>query len=550
VFNPIATTSKTVETQITAVTVYPNQALVTRRGAVELTIEEKKLVINDLPVTIVADSFRVSGSGRIAVRLFGVSLERIYTSEPVAARIAQVTQHIEELESEMSYLRSQLDGLALQSRFIEGLREKTEEPFAQSISRRNLSLSETMDFVNFLGSQYTEYGIATRDCNNRKNEIEKELTALRQQLQQIQTPHPKESFNLVIPIETAQSGEFELEVSYVVKDASWTPLYDLRVNTNSNIIHLEYFAEVTQNTGEDWDDVALTLSTAKPGLGTLPPKPEPWYIGIREYSSRRTRAQNQLALGVPLPMAARAERRSADEDDYDEQEEITPASPIEAQTVTAQVSKEGGVVSFKLSSGGNIPSDCNPHKTTIFTDEFPCQFEYVAMPRLVSFAYLQAKVKNPANGATLLPGKANIFRNDTFVGTTQLENIAPGQEFTVNLGIDEGLKIERELVERQVDKKLIGSDIRINYAYRLIVTNLLDREAKLKLTEQIPKSRHEQIKVKLIRSNPQIQVGEMGILEWVLGLAQQGKQEIFYQFAVEHPANFNGEHPVLAEIPK
>lgn len=101
------------------------------------------------------------------------------------------------------------------------------------------------------------------------------------------------------------------------------------------------------------------------------------------------------------------------------------------------------------------------------------------------------------------------------------------------------MKIERELVERQVDKKLIGSNRRITYAYRLIVTNLLDREAKLKLTEQIPKSRHEQIKVKLIRSNPQIQVGEMGILEWVLGLAPQGKQEIFYQFAVEHPANFN-----------
>ncbi len=532
--NPIATTSKTVETQITAVTVYTNQALVTRRGAVELTVEDNILVINHLPVTIEADSVRVSGSGRIAVRLSGVSLARTFTSEPVAARVAQLTQHIEELESEMSYLRSQIDGLALQSRFIEGLREKTEDPFAQSISRRNLSLSETLDFVNFLGSQYTEYGIATRDCTNRKNEIEKELQALRQQLQQIQTPHPKESFNLVIPIEAAGTGEFELEVSYIVRDASWTPLYDMRVNTNSNILLLGYLAEVTQNTGEDWDGVALTLSTAKPGLGTLPPKPEPWYITIQDNYSRRQRAEHRLSA-TPAPMLARA--ASSHEDDYEGQE--IAASIIEAETVTAEVLKEGSVVSFKLGSGGNIPSDRTPHKTAISNDDFPCRFEYVAMPRLVSFAYLQATAKNPADGATLLPGKANIFRNDTFVGATQLENIAPGQEFTVNLSIDEGLKIERELVERQVDKKLIGSDRRITYAYRLIVTNLLDRETKLKLTEQIPKSRHEQIKVKLIRSNPQIQVGEMGILEWVLGLAPQGKQEVFYQFAVEHPANFN-----------
>jgi uncharacterized protein (TIGR02231 family) len=203
------------------------------------------------------------------------------------------------------------------------------------------------------------------------------------------------------------------------------------------------------------------------------------------------------------------------------------------------VSSEGSVVSFKLSSSGNIPSDRTPHKTTIFNDNFDCNFGYVAMPRLVSFAYLQTTVKNPADGATLLPGKANIFRDNMFVGTTQLANIAPGQEFKVNLGIDEGLKVERELVERQVDKKLIGSNRKITFGYRLVISNLLNQEAKLTLTEQIPKSHHEQIKVNLNRSNPQIQLGEMGILEWVLKLAPQGKQEVYYQFTVEHPPQLN-----------
>jgi uncharacterized protein (TIGR02231 family) len=144
-------------------------------------------------------------------------------------------------------------------------------------------------------------------------------------------------------------------------------------------------------------------------------------------------------------------------------------------------------------------------------------------------------VKNSANGATLLPGKANIFRDNIFVGTTQLDNIAPGQEFKLNLGIDEGLKIERELVERQVDKKLMTNQRRITYSYRLIITNLLNSEANLKLTEQLPVSRNEQIKVRLIRSNPQIQLGEMGILEWMLTLAPQERREIYYQFTVEHP---------------
>jgi uncharacterized protein (TIGR02231 family) len=524
-----SSTSKAVEAEITAVTVYTDQALVTRRGTVELTGEEQKLVINQLPVTLKPDSVRVGGSGKIAVKLLGVNIERIYTSEPVGVRVSQITQHIEQLESEMNYLQAQLDGLALQSRFIEGLREKTERPFAQSISRKNLSLSETLDFLNFLGSQFTEYGIATRDSSNRKNEIEKELKVLQKQLQQVQTPHPKESFKLVVDIETLGEGEFELEVAYVVNYASWTPLYDVRVNCTSSTVNLSYLAEVTQNTGEEWQDVALTLSTAKPGLGTLPPKLEPWYLNIRTFTPYAA------APGATPDFMAR--KRSISPDELPEED--AGEDEIEAETLNAQVSREGSVVSFKLNSSGNIPSDRTPHKMTIFSDNFDCNFAYVAMPRLVSFAYLQTTVTNPADGATLLPGKANIFRDNMFVGTTQLENIVPGQEFKVNLGIDEGLKVERELVERQVDRKLIGNNRKITFGYRLVITNLLNQEAKLVLTEQIPKSRHEQIKVNLNRCNPQIQLGEMGILEWVLKLASQGKQEVYYQFVVEHPPQLN-----------
>jgi uncharacterized protein (TIGR02231 family) len=530
VVNPeIPSVRKTVASQIVAVTVYSDKALVTRRGIVSLTGHEKELVISPLPDVIETESVRVGGKGKVAARLLEVKCDRIFSTEPVAAKVTQLTQQIQQLEAEWQHLQAQLDALGLQSSFIQGLRDKTEEQFSISLARKSLSLSETLDFLNFLGSQYSEYAIATTECKTRQQELEKQLQTLRQQLQSIQTPHPKESYSLSVGIESAGTGEFELEVSYVVSRASWTPLYDLRVSSTSNAVNLGYLAEVTQSTGEDWLGVTLTLSTAKPGLGTLPPKLEPWYIDVpnfpRELRKRLASipTANQLSAaeavaGMPSPVSENLN------EDY-----------IEAETVVAEVNREGSVVTFKLNGSGNIPSDGAPHKTTIFNDDFPCSFDYVAMPRLVSFAYLQAKVRNSANGATLLPGKANIFRDNIFVGTTQLENIAPGQEFKVNLGIDEGLKIERDLVERHVDKKLISNTRRISFAYRLIVTNLLNQEADLKLTEQLPVSRNEQIKVRLIRSHPQIQLGEMGILEWDITLSPQAKQEIYYQFVVEHP---------------
>ncbi|MCF2149469.1 mucoidy inhibitor MuiA family protein [Desmonostoc muscorum LEGE 12446] len=522
---------KTVPSEIVAVTVYADRALVTRRGVVSLTGIEHELVITPVPMTLETESVRVSGTGTVGVRLLGVSSDRIYTTEPVAERVAHLTRQIEQLEADKRHLQAQVDALALQSSFIEGLREKTEEPFSQSLSRKNLSLSEILDFLNFLGSQYSEYAIASGECFTQQQELDRQLQALHASLQKIQTPHPQESLSLVVAVEVSGEGEFELEVSYLVNRASWTPLYDLRFSTTSDIVHLSYLAEITQSSGEDWIGASLTLSTAKPGLGTLPPKVEPWYIDtLRPQIARQRRAR--FAAQPPLLPSIAA---PAGEGNWQEEDEVAQDSLIAAEIVPAELSKEGSVVTFKLNGGGNIPSDGAPHKTTIFNDDYPCNFDYVAMPRLVSFAYLQANVKNSPNGATLLAGKANIFRNNVFIGATGLDNIAPGQEFKLNLGIDEGLKIERELVERLVDKRLISNQRRITYSYRLIITNLLDKQANLKVTEQLPVSRNEQIKVRLIRANPQIQLGEMGILEWELTILPQDRREIYYQFNVEHP---------------
>ncbi|MEM7579829.1 MAG: mucoidy inhibitor MuiA family protein [Cyanobacteria bacterium P01_A01_bin.80] len=518
---------KFVETDVIAVAVYTNKALVTRRGVVELSGMERELIVSQLPVMIETDSVRVSGKGNVEVRLLGVNVERIYATESVVARVSQLNQQVEQLKAQKGQFQAQMDALALQSRFIEGLREKTEDQFSISLARKSISLSETLDLLNFLGSQYTEYAISTEDYKNQQRELDKQLEVLYASLKQVESPSPQESFNLTVGIETVGTGEFELEVSYVVNSASWKPLYDIRVDSKRKSVNLGYLGQITQNTGENWTNVNLTLSTAKPGSGTLPPKSKPWYIDILEIPEPPTILRRRLSR--------QSRNFDFEEDNFSSQIEELENAKIEADVITAEVFQEGNVVNFNLDSSGNIPSDGAPHKTTIFQDDYPCDFYYIAMPRLVSFAYLQARVKNNPNGATLLPGTANIFRDNIFVGTSELENTVPGEEFKLNLGIDEGVKIKRDLVEREVDKKFIGKLRRITYGYRLQISNLLDTEAQLELIEQLPISRNEQIKVRINRTNPQIQSGEMGILQWNLNLTPQEKQEIYYQFTIEHP---------------
>jgi uncharacterized protein (TIGR02231 family) len=512
---PNLDTIKTVDTRICEVTVYTDRARVTRRGTVTLTGNETELAIASLPATLETDSVRATGSGTIAVRLLGVRSKTVFSSKYVANRPASITQQIQELETQKRAIIDRLASRKIQLKFVEGLSEKSVGFFSSSIAKQQVGLNETGELLNFLGTNYLKYASAIAQHERQQHELDNQIQALKRKSQQARTS-PQQSFNIIVAIEPSGSGNFELELSYVVKRAYWTPLYDLRVNTTNNQINLNYLAEVKQNTGEDWTGVALTLSTAKPGLGSLPPKLEPWYIS---------------SIFESTQLAGRGVSKGVSEDDFSDLEELL----IEAETAAAQISREGGTVSFQVGGNIKIPSDGTPHKVTIFSDNYPSKPKYIAVPRLVSFAYLQAVVVNPPTGATLLPGKANIFRDNTFVGCVKIENISPGQEFKLNLGIDEGLKIERDLVERQVDQKMISHQRRTSYAYRLNVTNLQQVQVHLTLKEQLPVSRNEQIKVRSTLTNPKIVLGEMGLLEWEISLPPQGKQELYYQFVVEHP---------------
>ncbi len=514
----------TINTAITKVTVYTDRALITRQGNIQLTGTETQLVIEKLPMTIDPESIRVSGRGQAAVKILGVHSERHRFTQPVNDKIAEVTAQIEALTVEQQQIQTQMATVQMQSDFVIGLQQKTEETFSNGLAKQKISLVETLGFIDTIGQKFTEYSTSIANYRQQHQELEKELQVYRSRLKSFSNPQAAESYQIKVDLEST-AGQFQLEISYVVERASWQPLYDLRIDTDSRQLQLTYLAEITQRTGEDWNHVALTLSTAQPGLGNLPPQLNPWYVDWpqpvagQEFMRRRSPAPASSAL---MMMA---------DDAYDSGE----GEEIAAENVIATTNRQGGVVTFRLAGGGNIPNDGSPHKATIFRQEYPCQLNYVAMPSLVSFTYLRAQVQNPSEGATLLPGNANIFRDEMFVGTTNLENVAPGQDFQLNLGIDESILIDRQLVERQVEKKFLGSNRRIVYAYRVQLHNLQSQAVKLQLADRIPHSRSEKIKIKLLRTNPATALGELGRLNWELDLAAQQQLDVYYQFSIEHP---------------
>jgi uncharacterized protein (TIGR02231 family) len=507
-----------IETRISDVIVYTDRARITRQGTINLTGSETQLIVDRLPTSIDPSSLRVGGSSNSDIKILSVNADRQRFTQPVGEKLAEVTAEVEALKTQMRHIGFQIATAQMQSDFLTGLKSKTEETFSSGLARQRLTLSDTLSFIDTVGGKFTEYALLMDNYRQQYEELDKQLAVLRSRQQSFSNPQPMESYRVAIDI-SASPGEFQLELVYSVEGASWNPLYDLRVNTIAKQLQLTYLAEIRQRTGEDWSDVSLTLSTAQPNLGNLPPELEPWYVDID--APMMVGAMYESA--VPMAAMARAEAAPA------------PIRMRKIKMETATTERQGNVVTFKLSGKGNIPNGRQPYKATILQDDRPCNISYILMPKLVDFPYLQAEVQNPAAGATLLEGMANVFRDDNFVGQIELERVAPGQEFDLNLGIDEGVVVDRQLVERQVDKKFLGSNRRIVCAYRIELQNLQSTVAQVHLAEQIPHSRSEKIKVKLLKTEPAIALGELGGLEWRLSLAAGQKREVYYQFSIEHP---------------
>jgi len=151
-------------------------------------------------------------------------------------------------------------------------------------------------------------------------------------------------------------------------------------------------------------------------------------------------------------------------------------------------------------------------------------------------AYLRAKVKNTSE-LVFLPGSANVFHDEEMVGTSTFEEpVMKNSDIELQMGVDDRIRISRELTQRDTGKTLIGNTRRLTFGYRIKVSNTRDSAVKLSAQDQMPVSRHEDIKVRLAEALPRpIEVTDLNLLKWELDVPAGASREITFTYTVEHP---------------
>src|SRR5450631_1716539 len=265
-----------IDAPIRDVTVYSDRALIVRRGQIELEAGEHEIRVNALP-QFLRESLRASGRGPEGTRILNVDVSTAFYSRPPEIDILTLQTEIELIQQKLQLLQARQDALNDRRSWLRALGEQSRD-FARGLAQGQMKPQDCADFFSFTSEQALKDAEAAQDLEIQIKLVQQDLDAKKRELAQKQGYARPDRKAAIVAVSLAEAGTFELEISYLVMNASWYPQYDVRVQfaeeENKGEVEMTYVGMVRQRTGENWENVQLSLSTARPSLASILPELE------------------------------------------------------------------------------------------------------------------------------------------------------------------------------------------------------------------------------------------------------------------------------------
>ncbi|HSH04016.1 MAG TPA: mucoidy inhibitor MuiA family protein [Anaerolineae bacterium] len=511
------------ESQIEEVTVYPDRARVTRRSSSNLEAGLRHLVFDRLPLTMQKESLRVTGKGTAKVRVLGVTINEKHYEVTPADAVKEVEAEIEEATEALRAIQDQQASLNAHTQYLNGMRDATAS-YAEGLAQGKTTVADQAELIEFLQKQDLDGRAKARRLERESRELQMKQDQLKRKMRTLRSQRPRQRYQVVLELDVLEGGTFNPQLTYVVKGAKWKPLYDFRLLPANDTWQFELttLIEVSQETGEDWGDIVMSLSTAQPAMNQRLPSLQPWYI--------------DAADNFGAPAVARVGAEMDDVDDFlDSLEEEEAEKEAEAEMAEATVNDESFAVSFTAEGRFDVPSDGSTVKTTLHRVQIKPRLDYLAVPKHTEAVYRRVTVANETP-SPLLPGEVTLFAGDEYIGQTKLEYTPRGGEMQLLLGIEDRLVVTRELTQRDVDKKFLRDRRQLRYGYEIVLKNMMGEAAQVTVQDHMPVSRDERIKVEMGKAKPAVsEQSQLNMINWVVQLDAGGETTLVYDYLIEHP---------------
>jgi hypothetical protein len=556
--------------KIVAVTVYQGNALVTREVIVPDGGGTMELVVSPLPAETVANSVYTEGGD--GIRILNTRFRTRAIKEDVREEVRKLEAQLKQLHQAAERIDADVKTAEQNQAFLAKLEGFTGVTMQHLADKGLLNADATLSLSKFI--------MATRA------ERAKEIVAMRQQLEanaeqaefvkrqlgELAGGSQRVERDAVIVVDKAHPGAGTVRLNYLVGKVHWRPQYKLRAGKDKDPVSLEYLASVTQQTGENWAGVTISLSNAQPMLSAAPPDlkslevtavpvgvqvaspvvgggQQPMLQGKAGYKDILQRANSgrmqsqQLSNNFNWTDASKVVNEAAALEQYGEF--VCSRDDILAVRLEGDAN-DGPSVTFHLKPKLTLPSRNDEQTIEIARIELSPDFYYKAVPVLSPNVYRQATLANRSD-YILLPGEAAMYLGTDFVGRAELPLVAIGKQFTIGFGVDPQLQATRQLVNK--DKKTTGGNQVLTFDYRILVNSYKTEPVRLQVWDRLPKAEATTMAISLTGEKPGLSTDALyqredrpkNLLRWDVTVQpmQNGEKAmtVDYQFRLELDKN-------------
>ena len=545
-FGATAVEEKIVPSNLSKVTVYSQGAQIYRTSTYSVGKGVTEIIIDGVSSQIDANSLQVKATGNVIIldSKFGIFYPKPETPKldglplKIRKQIYNLEDSIFNINYEIQTYQDEIDVLVSTKKILSNNgaikgQGKVNDSIAllkEAIDYYTIKMMEINKKLQVL-NRYKTKKVRARDGMNIR------LTELRNYQNSVNLNNkPKgPTHRITVTLKANDLAKGKLNVSYLVSGAGWRPIYDLRSEVSSGKINLNYKAQVFQNTGIDWDNVRLNISTNNPYQNKTKPDLHPWYIDFYVHQQNTYKEEGKNKSDLKRKAEAYGYTVGALKAASDESEEVMDAFTADqfVEVVEHMISAE-----FKIDLPYTIKSNNQQHMVLVKNADLDANYKYYSVPKFDQTAYLVAQVTK-LDELQLVPAKANIFFDGTYMGETYLDPSSMNDTLNLSLGKDPNIIVKRTLMKKECKDKVVGTKHERTSVYSIEVKNLKSKSIELVIQDQIPVTSNPEIEIETLDLGKGTIDKSTGIIEWRFNLKPKGKKDLQFGYKVKHDKDKN-----------
>ncbi len=504
---------------VTEVTVYLHGAMVKRTAHINLQQGSNEIVLDGLSNSLDINSVRLECSSNITILSVNAATNYLNKGQKSSEETALQTildtlnQRLNLVQNDITSLNTELDMMKANYRVTTG--------------NQGFYVDALENTADFFDKRIRDILNGLIPLKTKEKELTDKITPLRAQLNEIHRKNSAPQGEITVAATSPGYAEADFTFSYYVNNAGWTPTYNMRAENDQSDILLDYDAEVTQTSGEDWNDVKLILSTGNPSISGVKPNlatNKLDYESPPRLVSDNTSSSNSMA-GFSVDNTVTGKSLQA--------EELDKVSANYASDYT-NVNQNILATVFDIDLKYNILSDGISKHVRIQQDTLHSKFSYAAVPKLSTDAFLEADITG-WEAYNLLPGNVNIFLENSFVGKSYIDPSITKDTLTVSFGRDKRINIKRVRVKQFTRNQFLGNSKIQSFGYQISARNTKATPIDIKIEDQVPVSTQKDIVVELIQSAGAELNPSTGTLTWRLNLPPDVDKSVTFEYTVKYP---------------